>query len=303
MWRTFNIFIFAFLWTYLAIGSPAGPYFYENNWGHRGGKSKKYFKDLPENSLILLEHALKGGPYGRSTQHHLNFKYLEFDVRETLDGHLVIFHDKYLARMVPNRTENNKVYQRLLSNTQFIERTGYRKYKDFQISDLTLEEIKRFHLRNSPDQSIPTLEEYLSHIRQFGLQKPIAIDIKNIQTDKAKYLLTAIATNFLKEYLHKIHIVFEYDYQMIGPLTFLASPWAFKQFVHSENQVQRAYFELSNLNEYIPVFYKGRHKGYVLTVEQNLLFLNEERSTTSPDRPEAHTIYQEPLSQCASALH
>ena len=298
MWYIFKIFIFfAFLWV-LTTDSYARQHSYTNNLGHRGGK--KYFQDLPENSLILLEHALRGGPYGKSIQYHVNFKYLELDVRETLDGHLIVFHDRNLARMVRNRGKNKKVYRDLLSNAQFVERTGYRKYKEFQVSDLTLEEIKRFHLREFPDQSIPTLEEYLSHAQQFGLQKPIAIDIKAI-TDKTKPLLSAMATSFLREYLNKVYIIREYDYDMIEPLVFLASPHIFKNFTQPDQQI--SYLELSGSNEFIPVFYKGRHKGYVLTVEQSLLFLNEERSTTSPDRPEAHTIYQEPLSQCASALH
>ena len=294
-----TIFIFVFLWAYLATDSYAYQRSYTNNLGHRGGK--KHFKELPENSLILLEHALKGGPYGNSIQYHVNFKYLELDVRETLDGHLIVFHDRNLARMVPNRGKNKKTYRNLLSNPKFIERTGYRKYKEFQVSDLTLEEIKRFHLRGFPNQSIPTLEEYLSHARQFGLQKPIAIDIKAI-TDKAKLLLNAMATAFLREYLNKVHIIHEYDYEMIAPLVFLASPYIFKNFAQSDEYV--SYLAQSDSSELIPIFYKGRYKGYLLTHEQNLLFFNRGRSTISPiDSVETHiAAYQSP-SQCATALH
>ena len=228
MWYSSKIFIFLFLWVYLAVDAYAHrSLLYGKNLGHRGGY--KHFKYLPENSLILLEYALRGGPYGESIQHREDFTYLELDVRETLDGHLVVFHDRYLREMIPNRNRNNKVYRDLLSNTQFMERTGYEgRYKEFRVQDLTLEELKRFHLLDFPDQSIPTLEEYLSHARQFGLYKPLAIDVKGIQTNEAKYLLASIATNFLREYLQKINIVFEGSYRLIGPLIFLASPESLK---------------------------------------------------------------------------
>ena len=297
MWYTSKIFIFLFLWAYLVTDAYAHrPLLYGKNLGHRGGK--KHFEDLPENSLILLEHALKGGTYGKSIQHREDFMYLELDVQETLDGHLVVFHDRYLRRMIPNSKENKKVYQSLLSDIQFMKRTGYEsKYKEFRVQDLTLEELKKFHLRDFPDQSIPTLEEYLSHARQFGLYKPLAIDVKGIQTNKVKYLLASIATNFLRDYLQKINIVFERDYQLIGPLIFLASPWSLRNFVFEDDDTQQ--YQYSH-NDYMPVFFGGRYIGYLLVVEQKLFFFEEPK--TSGVRVERFT-YQQPLEPCAVALH
>ena len=122
--------------------------------------------------------------------------------------------------MIPNRGENNKTYSSFLSDTQFMERTGYKKkYKEFQVQDLTLEEIKRFHLKGFPDQSIPTLEEYLSHARQFGLRKPIVIHIKTM-SHGAKHRLGVIAINFLREYFNNINVIYEHNYEMIAPLVF-----------------------------------------------------------------------------------
>ncbi len=300
MWYIFKVFISVFLLVHLAIDSYAQQHSYRNNLGHRGGKS--HFEHLPENSLIILEHALRGGPYGRTIQYHKKFKYLELDVQETLDGHLVVFHDRYLRRMIPNRKENNKTYKSLLSNTQFIERTGYeQRYKEFQVQGLTLEELKRFHLLDFPDQSVPTLEEYLSHARQFDLHKPVAIDVKGIQTNEARYLLVAIAMDFLKGYLNEVYIIREYDYEMTAPLVFFAAPSIFKRFIPSEEQ--RTAFESLDTKEHIPVFYNRRYQGYLLIHEQDLFFVNAERSPTLPVDHRIHPIYQEPLSQCATALH
>ena len=307
MWYVSKIFIFVFLISYLAIDSYAHqPPLYGKNLGHRGGK--KHFSDLPENSLILLEHSLKGGAYGESIQHDPNFKYLELDVRETLDGHLIVFHDRTLIRMAPNKDENRKAYRELMSNPEFVQRTGYKRYKEFRVSDLTLAEIKQFHLRDFPDQFIPTLEEYLLYARQLGLQKPIAIDVKTIQTHKARYRLAAIATNFMREYLQKANIIFEHNYRMIGPLIFFASPWSLKNFaVEDSAQSYRENHGLEWNDTYIPIFYKGRYQGYLMSFEpQTLLFFSKEKSEKKPPTQSVdleHIIYQEPLSQCATALH
>ena len=202
--------------------------------------------------------------------------------------------------MVPNRGENKKVYRKLLSNFQFVQRTGYTKYKEFQIHDLTLEEIKMFHLLDFPDQSIPTLEEYLSHARQFDLHRPIAIDLKGLETNEAKYLLASIATSFLRDYLQKINIIFEYDYQMIGPLVFLASPRVFRNFVVEDDAQQYLYSH----DTYIPIFYKGRYRGYLMSFEpQRLFFFSEKISATSSVHDKTYTGHQESLTQCMTALH
>ena len=302
MWRIFKILIFITFLTPLAVNSYAQQDSYTHNLGHRGGS--KHFTELPENSLILLEHSLRGGPYGESIQHHPDFQYLELDVRETLDHHLVVFHDKYLREMIPNSGKNNKTYKRFLSNTQFMERTGYKsRYREFQIQDLTLEEIKKFHLKGFPDQSVPTLEEYLSHARQFGLQKPVAIDVKTIQTHRTKYLLAAIATNFIREYLQKANIIFERGHQMIEPLIFIASPRSLKNFIPKDNS--RNYWQNHEAENgiYIPVFHKGKHQGYLISFEsETLLFFSEERSSNQSVNHE-YITHQEPLNQCATALH
>lgn len=85
----------------------------------------------PENSLEALEHALQFGA-----------DIIETDVRMTKDGHFVIMHDYTVDRTTDG--------------------TG-------RVSDLTLEEIKRLHLKTNwggrTDLEVPTIEEYISLAR------------------------------------------------------------------------------------------------------------------------------------------
>ena len=91
---------------------------------------------------------------------------------------------------------------------------------------------------------------------------------------------------------------------MIGPLIFFASPWSLKNFIPEDNSQTYWQSHSMELNDtYIPVFYKGRYQGYLMSFEpQTLLFFSEEKSLNQPVDNE-HITYQEPLSQCATALH
>jgi len=81
-------------------------------------------KEKPENTLISFEYAIE-----------LGVEIVECDVRETKDGELIISHDENLKRLI-----------------------GI----DVKISDLNLEEIKRFRIENEP---IPTLKEVLALVQ------------------------------------------------------------------------------------------------------------------------------------------
>ncbi len=79
---------------------------------------------IPENSLVSFEKAMeKGFP-------------IEIDIHLTKDGHVVVFHDATLTRMCG---------------------------KDDRIKELTLEEIKAYHLLDTGEK-IPTLEETLEKV-------------------------------------------------------------------------------------------------------------------------------------------
>ena len=86
---------------------------FSRNLGHRvGAGSGEFHKDLPENSLIAMKAALIGrddDPPGIfPLQFNSRFFYMEFDVQETADGELVVFHDKHIKRMIPNNEKNKK---------------------------------------------------------------------------------------------------------------------------------------------------------------------------------------------------
>ena len=69
------------------------------NLGHRGGGD--YFDFLPENSLATLVASLHGVGDNDPIQTRKEFIYLEFDVRETYDNEIVVFHDKLSCRLLP----------------------------------------------------------------------------------------------------------------------------------------------------------------------------------------------------------
>ena len=176
------------------------------NWGHRGGH--RYFKHLPENSLIALESSLAGGLHGRGIQSDERFMYLEFDIQETLDGYLIVFHDRTLGRMIPTIGSNADSYKALRKDLGFMQRTGHKRHKDFAVKNLTLAQLKTFHLKGPPGQRIPTLEEYLDAVRRFKLKKPMFIDIKLLRTEEARRRLVVAVEDFLGNHDGDIPVTF-----------------------------------------------------------------------------------------------
>ena len=112
---------------------------------HRGDQTA-----APENSMSAFEAAGRSGA-----------EYVETDVRETVDGVLVVSHDDSLQRMCG---------------------------EDKRISELTYEEVKQYPIINGtnasqyPDNVIPTLEEYLVCCNKYSVT-PV-IEIKSISTDE-----------------------------------------------------------------------------------------------------------------------
>ena len=99
---------------------------------------------------------------------------IENDIHLTADGEVVVFHDDSLLRMC-----------------------GTEK----KIEDLTLEEIKSYHLLNS-DEKIPTLKECLKLIDG---KVPILIEFKCQSVITCKELCTA-ANKILKDYRGKYFV-------------------------------------------------------------------------------------------------
>jgi glycerophosphoryl diester phosphodiesterase len=191
------------------------------NLGHRAGGGKgEYFENLPENSLIALQSSLE------QIQYYKDFLYLEFDVQETKDGVLVIFHDKYIRRMISykqNKVELDKIYKEI--DASFIKR----KFNRVKISELTYEQVSRLHLTDHPDQRVPTLREYLEASEQFDLMKPMTVEVKYIQSENSKYKIIEMVKDFNDRYMKDADIIFERKYDMPFKTGFLAWKSKFKK--------------------------------------------------------------------------
>jgi len=151
------------------------------NLGHRlGGDVYKY-----ENTLVCYKKALK------TLQQKKKFKYVEFDIRETKDHELVVFHDSEIERIIPQNRYNIKVLARVLKKKRF---------QQIRIKDLTLKEVRELLI--AKDVHVPTLENVLESSIKWNLKKPINIEIKSLKSDEARYKLI----NLIKKYNKKLDI-------------------------------------------------------------------------------------------------
>jgi len=127
------------------------------NLGHRlGGDVYKY-----ENTLVCYKKALK------NLQQKKNFKYVEFDIRETKDHELVVFHDSKIERVIPKNKHNIKILTRVLKKN---------KFEKIRIKDLTLKELRALSI--AKDVHVPTLGDILESSIKWNLKKPMHIEIK-----------------------------------------------------------------------------------------------------------------------------
>lgn len=163
------------------------------NCGHKGGYD--CMKGLPENSLALLEQI-------EILQRDPNFKYLEFDIRETKDNELVVFHDKTLLRMLPNKGYNLDEYKNILSEEDRDEPNPLKakKISSWTVSDLTVKQLQRLSLEGREPGSgslyrVPTLESYIEHLKG-KLYKPIVFEIKQLDTPIGRDKFTTILSSY-----------------------------------------------------------------------------------------------------------
>jgi len=151
------------------------------NFGHRLGGDVYSF----ENTLDCYTKALK------NLQHKKNFKYVEFDIRETKDGKIVLFHDNDITRLIPQTKHNIKVLKRVLKR---------KKFEKIRIKDLTFKEVKGLWIEKNIH--IPTLKEVLDTSIKWNLTKPMHIEVKSLNTDMVRYKLIEL----INEYSSKLDI-------------------------------------------------------------------------------------------------
>jgi len=147
------------------------------NLGHRlGGDIYK-----PENTLYAYKRVIK------SFIDKKEFKDVEFDVRETKDNKLVVFHDSKISRVVPKSKHNLQVLKNILKKKSFDE---------IRIKDLTQDELSKLNL--AYNAKIPTLKEVLDVSTKWHVKKPIHVEIKSLHSDKARYDLIKTASLYKK---------------------------------------------------------------------------------------------------------
>jgi glycerophosphoryl diester phosphodiesterase len=147
------------------------------NLGHRlGGDVYSH-----ENTLTCYKKALK------YLQYKKDFKYVEFDIQETKDNKIVVFHDHEIKRIIPKNKHNRKVLKRVLKKKSF---------EKIQIKNLTLKEVRELSI--AKNVSIPTLEEVLISSVKWRLKKPMHIEVKSLHSDKARYKLIELINKYSK---------------------------------------------------------------------------------------------------------
>jgi len=166
------------------------------NIGHRLGG------DLyqPGDTLYSLRHLIA------QADHDPKLQYLEYDIQETRDGRLVVFHDiPSIARIVPATRHNLQILSNLLK---------YKPLKRIRIHDLTLDQIR--HLRLDHNATIPTLQDVLRYTREHNITHPQHIEIKRLYTDSARERLIATVEKY-RDHLPLELIAFRRNYELSFP--------------------------------------------------------------------------------------
>ena len=122
----------------------------EDGVGHRVG-----FEGFSSAQMENTIGALRALATADAAGHYTQFPYIEFDVRETKDGALVLFHDGLLSGRAFPGAVNRATLARLAQATGVdIDRLG--------VCDVTLEQLRTLQLGGRENEEhVPTLAEFL----------------------------------------------------------------------------------------------------------------------------------------------
>lgn len=268
---------------------------HSKNLGHRaGGGPKEYFKKLPENSIIALEASTKGIRGQKPIQSRKSFQYLEFDVRETLDSVLVVFHDWTLARLVENKGKNKKILKKLSKvfsqrKMKPIPKKGESySLEKIYIHRLKYSELKQFFIGkdHSLNQHVPTLENFLNAALDFGIKKPVAVELKHIWSEKGKASLIQIVNKFRHHYRKKkiLKRTDDFPFDRVGFLAFSSAFEKGRILGKSKKLKTKWCSKLVDDGYYVAVSKVGKHKqdvckGYIQEVIESQPATQEESNS------------------------
>ncbi|KAL4428354.1 hypothetical protein ABPG75_002443 [Micractinium tetrahymenae] len=149
----------------------------DDETGHRGG-AEGFYGELCENTVeaaaALLQREAAEGPLP-------HFPYLEFDVQETADGELAVFHDSLLTRSFPTpRGSHNAAVA-----AQLEAATGI-PFRLLTVQDLTLAQLQSLQLGGRAGLKAPSLQQFLDACEAAGAKRTLAIEVKQMLTDAAR---------------------------------------------------------------------------------------------------------------------
>lgn len=148
------------------------------NIGHRMGGD--IIKPTPENTLETLQVLLN------NHQNSPKLRYIEFDIRESKDSVIFVFHDKALKRLVPMSIYGNgDILKPLLKNNR----------GDILLAQLDSASISNLNL-SADSIKIPTLPAVLNFIKDSGYKGRVYIEVKDLRTIAARGSLLKLVNDF-----------------------------------------------------------------------------------------------------------
>ena len=166
--------------------------------------------------MTALKAVLIGFDQYQPIQDKKKLVYVEFDLQETADGEIVLFHDDELDRLLPNNAINRESYLEILSDQETIARVGVENpsFKDLKIKHLTLLQLKTLKLGSSLTEGIATLDDFLEKSLLWDIRKPMTFEIKNFHSDEGRNKLIQTVKTYKNIYITQQRIRFEKKFDM-----------------------------------------------------------------------------------------
>lgn len=187
--------------------------------GHRVG-FEGWHGEQVENTIEALKALHQNDSKGIYESKSLPF--IEFDVQETKDRQLVLFHDATLSAAFPDCEINQRGIARLKEKGLQLESAS--------IKDVTFEELTELHLAGRAGIHIPLLSTFLKECLSLGVRRTLAVEVKALQTDKGRQELLDLVEWYRNEcgaILDQTHKSLGNKYAPLGWAGIIAFPHLF----------------------------------------------------------------------------